>query len=1177
MTACVNEQKKKMGGGVFSSKVLRAVMAFVLAIGLMPTVSMSAWAAARTIAYDDQLTYTGEPLDVTLTITDTKTPDHNWRVSIVQDGNVLAQSEILDSDSSWTANGPDGVKAKLTFKDAVTNAGTYETKVEFLEGNEWREVEGITAGTEFTVDKATVVASAKNLSANSATYTGKDIDIKGYYQLQAGGVDIDSALWTVDPATAKDAGAYGPVHAVLTEEGFQNYTFGNGTNTSNDLAEFTVTAAQPIVAWTDAAAEALHGTIDGGTLTVAHTGGTIPVKASDISVTGVDGYVFTAGTDYDVEFGIQRADGTFSPVDSIVAEGTYQVSVAPKATAATANYDFTNAKLTVVVGETANMTKNQAFAKGEIVAAKDNENYTLDVSKDVEWTYDGEGHGVVVEKVLPKGEAEAVDVTTAEFAQKTYEVDKDGKITDKEVVNPANAGTYAVVVTPQSGPYYPADATEAQSFVFYYTINPVDVSGAYAFDDSNIVRDLADREFTWNAGAQEVGIALDGKVLTDPAAAVTTTYYKADKATEVPDITIPGTYYVAFKAVGPNYTGEGQLEVVVNKLDLADAGLFVNDVDAVSADALDYVQLSADSPVVNEVNFKHEIQASLDKAMTSYGEYTVTVTPKAQLDDDATAGDRESYVTGSWTGTFDYVGQVIDEFYYGNEELSAWSGEVFSNQHEGRGFDPDQISVWEDKAANKQLSKDDYKVTVTKDGQVVTSYDEPGEYVVTVEVQAADYSMGGKAQATFRVVAGSLGDADIVVTNTATDKVVPTRIAEVTSEAISFEYDGTDKSAMFDVAVDVNDEELIAGTDYRLVITTGAPYYVPNTSHVNDEAKVVDSATTVGTYYLNIIGVTYADWTAVEFEVTPLVVKRLRIAQESFDWNDGAFHKGETAGIPYTGSAVSPVVEYTADGKTWSALPTELFRLTGFQSYDKAKKAWNDVEGDIVEVGKYRVSVELLDCDLAGNYDFGATADKPLRFYVIDRVAFDDVQSSQWYAHRVVEAYNAGYINGYAGTKLFGPDNAIKRGDVACILFNVGSMTNVADQDWWINQGASVSAFDDVAVGEYWTAAINWAASAQVVNGYEGTSLFDPEANITREAFASMLANYAKATKDYVAPTTDISGMPGADGVSGWALENVQWAVENGIMGNNGADLNAQGTITRAEVAAMVMNFTEKF
>ena len=118
---------------------------------------------------------------------------------------------------------------------------------------------------------------------------------------------------------------------------------------------------------------------------------------------------------------------------------------------------------------------------------------------------------------------------------------------------------------------------------------------------------------------------------------------------------------------------------------------------------------------------------------------------------------------------------------------------------------------------------------------------------------------------------------------------------------------------------------------------------------------------------------------------------------------------------------------------------------------------------------------------------------------------------------------------------------------------------------------------DDVAAGDYWTAAINWAASAQVVNGYEGTSLFDPEANITREAFASMLANYAKATKDYVAPTTDISGMPGADGVSGWALENVQWAVENGIMGNNGADLNAQGTITRAEVAAMVMNFTEKF
>ena len=117
----------------------------------------------------------------------------------------------------------------------------------------------------------------------------------------------------------------------------------------------------------------------------------------------------------------------------------------------------------------------------------------------------------------------------------------------------------------------------------------------------------------------------------------------------------------------------------------------------------------------------------------------------------------------------------------------------------------------------------------------------------------------------------------------------------------------------------------------------------------------------------------------------------------------------------------------------------------------------------------------------------------------------------------------------------------------------------------------SGSTFADVADGQWYAPAIIWAAAYGIVGGY-GNGLFGPDDNITREQLAVMLWRYA----DSPAATDKELHFTDADRASGYALEALRWAVENGIIngvGNSLLDLG--GLATRAQVAQMLKNFIE--
>ena len=173
---------------------------------------------------------------------------------------------------------------------------------------------------------------------------------------------------------------------------------------------------------------------------------------------------------------------------------------------------------------------------------------------------------------------------------------------------------------------------------------------------------------------------------------------------------------------------------------------------------------------------------------------------------------------------------------------------------------------------------------------------------------------------------------------------------------------------------------------------------------------------------------------------------------------------------------------------------------------------------------------------------------------------FTDVSESDWYYEAVRFVQERGLMNGY-GNGNFAPNAQLSRAQLAQILFNKEGRPGV---NYLLD-------FSDV-VGEAWyTEAVRWAASQGIVGGY-GNGTFGPNDPITREQLAVMLWRYSGSP----AATNKELHFNDESEISGFALEALRWAVENGILNGYGdGRLGPQGQATRAQVAQMLKNFIE--
>lgn len=147
----------------------------------------------------------------------------------------------------------------------------------------------------------------------------------------------------------------------------------------------------------------------------------------------------------------------------------------------------------------------------------------------------------------------------------------------------------------------------------------------------------------------------------------------------------------------------------------------------------------------------------------------------------------------------------------------------------------------------------------------------------------------------------------------------------------------------------------------------------------------------------------------------------------------------------------------------------------------------------------------------------------------------------------------------YSGTSenTFSPNTLMTRGMLVMVLHNLEN-----------NPAASqVVQFNDVKADTWYTNAIQWAASKNIVSGYTNGK-FGPNDTITREQLAVILYRYAGS------PTNNQHALQFTDArnVSTYAKEAMQWAVEAGIIsGTDNHTLQPQANATRAETAAMLM------
>ena len=170
---------------------------------------------------------------------------------------------------------------------------------------------------------------------------------------------------------------------------------------------------------------------------------------------------------------------------------------------------------------------------------------------------------------------------------------------------------------------------------------------------------------------------------------------------------------------------------------------------------------------------------------------------------------------------------------------------------------------------------------------------------------------------------------------------------------------------------------------------------------------------------------------------------------------------------------------------------------------------------------------------------------------------FTDISSSDWYYGAVVYAVEEGLFEGTSGTT-FSPASAMSR----AMFVTVMSRLSGADVS-----GYTTAQFSDAAAKDWHFKYVNWAAATGIVQG-TGGGQFSPNSDISLEAMILVLYRHSGET---VSASAKLPGGVGA--ISDWAEDAMRWANAQKLFVGVGGTLSSKGGATRAQVAAVLMNY----
>ncbi len=175
--------------------------------------------------------------------------------------------------------------------------------------------------------------------------------------------------------------------------------------------------------------------------------------------------------------------------------------------------------------------------------------------------------------------------------------------------------------------------------------------------------------------------------------------------------------------------------------------------------------------------------------------------------------------------------------------------------------------------------------------------------------------------------------------------------------------------------------------------------------------------------------------------------------------------------------------------------------------------------------------------------------------------AFTDARGT-WYEAQANEMASRKILTGITeGT--FGGDSAITRAEFAAVIVRaLGLPQNTA------------GSFNDVSGGSWYNGYVGAAYKTGIITGRSST-VFDPDANITRQEAMAMIKRAAKLA-GYKGTESSVGTYSDMNQVSAWASDAVSFNLANGLIVGSDGQIRPSDTITRAQTATVVLRLLQK-
>ncbi|MCB6414838.1 S-layer homology domain-containing protein [Faecalimonas umbilicata] len=234
-----------------------------------------------------------------------------------------------------------------------------------------------------------------------------------------------------------------------------------------------------------------------------------------------------------------------------------------------------------------------------------------------------------------------------------------------------------------------------------------------------------------------------------------------------------------------------------------------------------------------------------------------------------------------------------------------------------------------------------------------------------------------------------------------------------------------------------------------------------------------------------------------------------------------------------------------------------------FDCGSKAERFYVHKDGGFIPVKDAYETGIISEEDVAGIAEaFGSACER--------KCTYKDVREGEWFYDYVNEMFVKDIMTGL-DVDTFGPNEPLARAQFAVILHRMEGMpevTVVPARKW-----------SDIADNQWYSNAVMWAVEKGIMTGYSHSDYWGTADAITREQMVTVMYRYAKNKGYDVSRTGDVSRFSDAETIQPFAQDAMEWAVgEQILLGKDeGKKLHPQGQTTRAECAAIIQRFTEKY